>query len=188
MKDLSSEQESRETAMSGDSAYAVAEQMATVSSESYKYAMRRVVSPVAVITANADGERNGLTATAVCSATTEPPTILICIQRDAKAIGLIERSRTFAVNFLNDTQSDVARAFSTRQLAGEARLKTGSWKTMATGAPVLESAISVFDCELDRSIACGSHEILFGRVVAVTSGEDSALLYRDGFFRRVAPE
>ena len=98
------------------------------------------------------------------------------------------RAGSFAVNFLSDTQSEVARAFSTRGLAGETRLETGTWITNVTGAPILCDAVSSFDCVVEREIPCGTHEILLGRVVSVNSEEDNALLYRDGFFRRVAPE
>ncbi|MGR3568617.1 MAG: flavin reductase family protein [Pseudooceanicola nanhaiensis] len=160
----------------------------TISAEEYTLAMRRVVSPVAVITAAHGGERNGLTATAICSATTEPPTVLVCINREASALRLVDGAGSFAVNFLSETQSDIARAFSTRGLAGETRLRLGSWTTLVTGVPVLTGAVSTFDCVVAESIPVGTHQILLGRVVGVTSGEDSALLYRDGFFRRVAPE
>lgn len=159
-----------------------------VSEAQYKHAMRRVVSPVAVITARSGTGRNGLTATAICSATTEPPTVVVCVNRQARALRLIEDSRTFAVNFLSEQQSDLARAFSTHGLEGETRLGSGRWSTLTTGAPILEGSVSSFDCVLDTSMTHGTHEILFGRVVAVTSTENNALLYRDGFFRRVAPE
>ena len=160
----------------------------TVSEAEYKHAMRRVVSPVAVITASAGSARNGLTATAICSATTEPPTIVVCVNRQARALSLIEASRAFAVNFLSDQQSDLARAFSTHGLEGETRLGSGSWTTLQTGAPILDEAVSAFDCQLETSLTHGTHEILFGRVVGVTSTDFNALLYRDGFFRRIAPE
>ncbi|WP_169052720.1 flavin reductase family protein [Pseudooceanicola onchidii] len=159
-----------------------------VSEAEYKYAMRRVVSPVAVITARSGTARNGLTATAICSATTEPPTVVVCVNRQARALRLIEESGTFAVNFLSEQQSDLARTFSTHGLEGETRLGSASWTTLKTGVPILASSVSSFDCVLEKSLTHGTHEVLFGRVVAVTSTESNALLYRDGFFRRIAPE
>ena len=160
----------------------------TVSPVEYKHAMRRVVSSVAVVTTQSQTERDGLTATAICSATSMPPTILVCVNRKASALHLIQSSGIFAVNFLSDAHSSLARAFSTRGLSGETRMGAGTWTKFVTGAPVLPDALSSFDCVLEKSMACGAHEVLFGRVVAVACTEDSALLYRDGFFRRVAPE
>ena len=164
------------------------EDTAPVTVEAYTLAMRRVVSPVAVITAASGTDRNGMTATAICSATTDPPTLLACINTEARALRLIEQTGRFAVSFLSEEQSDIARAFSTRGLAGETRLKLGRWTTLVTGAPVLDGAVGAFDCEVTATYPCGAHLILLGRVVGVADSEDSALLYRDGFFRRVAPE
>nr|WP_254007778.1 flavin reductase family protein [Rhizobium sp. L1K21] len=159
-----------------------------VSEAEYKHAMRRVVSPVAVITARSPRGRNGLTATAICSVTTNPPTIVVCVNRRAKMLSLVGENGAFAVNFLSEQQSDLARAFSNHELKGEARLALGRWTGLKTGAPILEESVSSFDCVLEQSLIHGTHEVLFGRVVAVTSTEFNALLYRDGFFRRVAPE
>jgi flavin reductase (DIM6/NTAB) family NADH-FMN oxidoreductase RutF len=143
---------------------------------------------VGVVTACHKGICNGLTATAICAATTEPPTVIICVNRQARALTLIEASGAFAVNFLSDQQSNLARSFSTHGLAGEERLRLGKWTKLETGSPVLESSVSAIDCLLDRTLAYGTHKILFGRVVAVTNTERDALLYGDGFFRRVASE
>jgi len=178
-----------ETPHQGRTASAVAPAGAdSVSEAEYRLAMRRVISPVAVITSATGAERNGLTVTAICSATTEPPTLLVCVNNEARALRLIEESGRFAVNFLSDEQSELARVFSTRGLAGETRLQLGSWTTLATGAPVLNDCVSAFDCEMTSNIPCGTHRVILGRVVALSSSDDNALLYRDGFFRRIAPE
>ena len=50
--------------------------------EDYKTAMRHVVSPVAVVTWRHAGGRAGMTLTAICSATTDPPTLVVCIRAD----------------------------------------------------------------------------------------------------------
>lgn len=173
-------------ARSSRKASAIAE--SSVSPDDYKLAMRRVVSPVAVVTAASGTERNGLTATAICSATTDPATVIVCIDRAASALRLIEESGRFVVNFLSEDQSDIARAFSNNGLAGETRLQIGTWTKLVTGVPVLRDAVSVFDCTMENSITCGKHQVLLGRVVAVVSDDATALLYRDGFFRRLATE
>lgn len=159
-----------------------------VSEAEYRLAMRRVISPVAVVTSADGGERNGLTVTAICSASTEPPTLLVCVNDEARALSLIQSSGRFAVNFLSEEQSELARVFSTRGLAGETRFQLGSWTTLATGSPVLSDCVSAFDCEMTRIIPCGTHQVILGRVVALSSADDNTLLYRDGFFRRIVPE
>ncbi|MBD0413863.1 flavin reductase family protein [Oryzicola mucosus] len=156
-----------------------------VSVDLYKSAMRQVASPVAVITTFDGGEKAGLTATAVCSATTEPPTILVCVNRSASAEPMIAASGRLAVNFLTDDQHEVARLFSTSKLSSEKRFAVGDWTTLSTGAPVLKNTIASFDCTVESVVPCGTHNIYVSRVEAVSSDDGAPLLYRDGYFRRL---
>lgn len=153
----------------------------------FKVAMRQVASSVAVVTARSEGVRNGLTATAVCSVSASPPTMLICVNRDASADRLIGESGAFAINFLTEDQHTVARLFSTSKLAPEDRFAEGSWVSMATGAPMLEGALASFDCRVESRVVSGTHHVYFGVVAAVTSLAEGVLLYRDGSFRRLEP-
>src|SRR4051812_36380917 len=85
----------------------------SVSDNEFKTVMRQVVSSVAIVTARAGKVRNGLTATAVCSVSAEPPTMLICVNRRATAESIIAESGAFAINFLTQDQHQIARLFST---------------------------------------------------------------------------
>lgn len=157
-----------------------------VTEADFKAAMRQVTSPVGVVTAKAGKLRNGLTATAICSVTANPPTILICVNRDASAEKLIAESNAFAVNFLTDEQHQIARLFSTSKLEPEQRFAMGNWSSLATGAPVLDGCVASFDCRVDGFNEIGTHRVYFGRVVGVNSLDQGGLLYRDGLFRRLA--
>jgi flavin reductase len=158
-----------------------------VTSEGYRLAMRQVASPVAVIAAQRGGERNGLTATAVCSASADPPILVVCIHRSASAHDLIAESGAFSVNFLSEQQTGIARLFSTPKLDPQARFAEGVWTEAQSGAPLLEGALSAFDCETLMTQGFDSHTVFFGRVCALESPGGAALLYRDGYFRRLEP-
>lgn len=152
----------------------------------FKTVMRQVVSSVAIITARSGRVRNGLTATAVCSVSVEPPTMLVCVNRRATAEGLIAESGAFAINVLTEEQHQIARLFSTSKLGADERFAEGKWVSLATGAPVLDGAVASFDCRVEERILSGTHHIYIGRVVAAASLDQHALLYRDGVFRRLA--
>jgi flavin reductase len=149
-------------------------------------AMRQVVSSVAVVTSQWGDVRNGLTATAVTSVTLDPPTLLVCINRNASAERLVADSGILSVNFLHGKHDDLARAFSTPKLSSDKRFSLGIWTTLVTGAPVLADAAAGFDCRVEQRIEAGTHYIYLCRVLAVTSRDDQALLYRDGTFRQLA--
>lgn len=163
-------------------------QIDTIAPEEFRLAMRKVASPVAVITARTGTTRNGLTATAVCSATADPPTLLVCINRGATAEQLITESGAFAVNFLTEEQPNIARLFSTSKLDPEARFAEGHWGTGMTGAPMLANTVASFDCKVVQAVACGTHSIFIGQVAALHSGDGPILMYRDGYFRRLAAD
>src|SRR5688572_26726442 len=95
---------------------------AGMNSESYRALMRHQAGAVTVIASGVDGSRAGLTATAVCSLSDNPPTILVCVQRRSGAHDLIAKARCFSVNLLSREQEDVAERFAGRRgVRGEAR-------------------------------------------------------------------
>lgn len=158
-----------------------------VAPDTFKSVMRQVASPVAIITAAHGGQRAGLTATAVCSVSVDPPTVLVCVNRHANADALITASGAFAISFLSAEQSGLARLFSTPRLGSDARFAGAEWISCVTGTPVLESAVGALDCTVVQTLPSGTHHIFIGRVVAAVAFEGAPLLYRDGYFRRLAP-
>ena len=54
-----------------------------VNVEQFRLAMRSLAGAVNIVSTAHSGHRYGLTATAVCSATADPPTVLVCLNRVA---------------------------------------------------------------------------------------------------------
>ena len=52
-----------------------------VEAEQFKVGMRTLAGAVNIITSVHSGHRYGMTATAVCSASADPPTVLACINK-----------------------------------------------------------------------------------------------------------
>ena len=155
----------------------------------FKSGMRHLAAHVCLITTvDPDGHRNGLTATAVCSVSADPPTLLCCVHRQIPPFAAIRASGIFAVNVLGVNDLMLAERFA-GAIQGEARFETGVWNTLTTGSPVLDSALAVFDCRLTRLEEVATHGILFGEILAVRSepGNSAALLYAHGTFGVFAP-
>ncbi|MCB1511185.1 MAG: flavin reductase family protein [Hyphomicrobiaceae bacterium] len=152
----------------------------------YRSIMRHQAGAVALITTGALGNRTGLTATAVCSLTDDPPTLLVCVNKSASAHDLIVAQRSFGVNLLGLHQQDLAAAFSGRTgLKGEDRFHVPGfeWTTLKTGAPILTGALASLDCAVTEEQSFSTHTIFIG---AVRDGhfndEAKALLYFRGDF------
>lgn len=161
---------------------------ASVSVEEYKNAMRHVVSPVAVVSYRHGAERGGMTVTAICSASTEPPTLVVCLRNDKPVVGRIREAGAFAVNYLAEDQAEIARLFSSPPNEGQAAFDAGQWTEGSGGAPVLSGAVCNFECTVVGAIEQGCNTVFLGEVQALSMGPGASLLYRDGFFRRLNGE
>jgi len=152
----------------------------------YRTIMRHQAGAVALITTGDVGMRTGLTATAVCSLTDDPPTLLVCVNRTASAHALILEKRSFGVNLLGLHQQELAAAFSGRTgLQGEDRfhVKGHEWTTLKTNAPILLGALASLDCEVTEQQTFSTHTIFIGVVRDGCVNEDTApLLYFRGDF------
>lgn len=150
--------------------------------EEFRDAMRHLASGVSLITTRGrDGSRHGMLATSVSSVTADPPTILVCINRNATMHGDLIGSGSFCVNFLGQRHRDLSRRFSSSE-ARSSRFDSDRWTTLKTGAPVLEGALSVLDCHLQNTVEVGSHSVLFGEVRGISvapPADDGPLLYYD---------
>lgn len=152
--------------------------------ESFRLGMRHLAAAVSLVTTELpDGSRRGLTATAVCSVSMHPPTLLCCINRSNSSYAAILASRTFAVNVLSLEDRLLADTFA-RPVSPAEKFALGLWRRIATGAPVLESAVASFDCRVSQDVSIGTHGILFGEIhaVAVRSVAAKPLIYAQGAY------
>jgi len=156
----------------------------TLVQDDYKALMRHLAGAVTVVTAGKPGERRGLTATAICSLSVSPPTLLACVNRQAGAHDLIISDRVFSVNVLASDQESVAGRFSGQSnLRGEERFASGTWGTLLTGAPILAGALASLDCELIEYKSVATHTIFIGRVVSGCSRDGAEpLIYLRGAY------
>lgn len=152
----------------------------------FKAGMRALAGAVNIITGAHAGHRYGMTATAVCSATADPPTVLVCINKLATTHGAISKSKAFCVNVLRAEDWELSTVFSGGQ-SGEARFKSRDWTRLATGSPVLIDALVCFDCRVVKKLVHGSHTIFLGQVEQMLFGQKGKpLLYSEGQYAKLA--
>lgn len=157
-----------------------------VSQDAYAASMRAIVQPVGLVTA-AQGEKwGGLTAVTICSATMDPPTLVVCVKHQSSVAEMIAESGAYAVNFLSESQASIARQFSDHGAISTRQFSVGHWFSAVTGAPLLKDSISAFDCEVVNVVRSNSHTLFLGRVVSTTSHGGDALMYKGGYFRRLS--
>jgi flavin reductase len=165
------------------------ERVVPVSKELYREAMARLGAAVNVITTDGPAGRAGFTASAVCSVTDTPPTLLICANRSNDSYAALKRNGVVCVNTLTAAQQEMSPVFAgLTSHSMERRFDSGNWYVLATGAPVLQGAAVAFDCRIDNLVSVGTHDVFFCVVEAVQLGSvHEGLIYFGRGYHRIAP-
>jgi len=134
----------------------------------YLKRMRNVPGAVAIIGTALKGVRGGLAATAWSSLSADPPSMLVCVNQSASAHDMIVGSGVFTINQLASSHDETVAIFSNRRgLQGDNRFLADEWMTGSTGAPVLTSAVTAFECRVVKHVIHETHSIFIGQVEAI---------------------
>jgi flavin reductase (DIM6/NTAB) family NADH-FMN oxidoreductase RutF len=150
----------------------------------YRLAMRKFAASVTIITTGSGDQLHGMTATAVCSVSAEPPTILVVINRTARTHPLIGNAGFFTVNILAEDQRSLADRFSIKhpnQFEGISHNPSRNTKS-----PVLSGAAAYLECKLIRQVDVGTHTIFLGEVLHCNPSDANPLLYYEGRYSELA--
>jgi flavin reductase (DIM6/NTAB) family NADH-FMN oxidoreductase RutF len=149
--------------------------------EAFRLAMRELVSGVAIVAAGQGAARNGCTATSLCSLSLEPPSLIVCLTRDSATLKTIRHEGVFGISLLAEAHASLADRFAGRSgLRGAARFEGCDVATLSTGAPLLQGAVAMIDCEVEETIERHTHAIVIGRVVAAKATGGRPLLHWRG--------
>lgn len=141
----------------------------------FRNGMSRLGSAVNVVTTRYGGKRYGFTASAVCSVSDTPATLLVCINRASSCFHAFGNTRHFCVNTLMPGQEDISNVFGGKTPV-EDRFAFGEWRQGLTGVPVLANASVSFECEFANAADEATHRIIFGRVINIRENEEQATL------------
>lgn len=156
-----------------------AEPAPTITRDAFRHAMSRLGAAVNLITTDGAAGRHGLTASAVCSVTDSPPTLLVCINRGTGTHQIYRDNGVLCVNVLAPRHEPLSGLFAGRSDIAE-RFASGHWGTLTTGAPVLLDAGVSFDCRISQVQDVGTHGVFFCEIVDLRIADDAqGLVYFD---------
>lgn len=136
----------------------------------FREGMSRLGAAVNIITTDGPAGRHGMTATAVCSVTDSPPTLLVCINQSAKSHDMFVKNGVLCVNVLSGDHEDLSSRFA--RLGEEDRFASTPWDRGITGAPLLAEALTAFDCKIVDRLVRGTHSVFICEVVSTLNGSD----------------
>jgi len=144
--------------------------------DDFMTAMRKVASSVTLITAVDDaGNPHGMAATAVISATIDPPSMLVAVNQSASLASVLGKSEHFCINLLSSDQIGMVETFSKSAYRGE-RFASAKWQTGFKDLPVHADALTAIACRKEVFFEYGTHGIYIGRVVSVSNRQEGTPL------------
>lgn len=117
--------------------------------------------------------RPGVMATAVCSVSDQPPTLIVGMNRRGVSNEAVKANGIMRVFTLPHEPQDFGPV-----LAGmtartrEARYLCATWGTRDKGVPALPGSLASFDYATDRAIEIGRYGVFLCSVLSVTTNED----------------
>ena len=143
-----------------------------IETHEFRNAMSLLTGAVNVITTAGNTGRYGFTASAVCSVTDHPPTLLVCMNKSSNSHQYFMENKILSVNVLGAEQQHISQAFASK-LTAEERFNQGQWDTLVTGAPILHDALVSFDCHIDQIQEVGTHTIFICKIAAIQQGQNT---------------
>ena len=150
--------------------------------DNFRLAMRRYIYSVSILS-NKDesGNLNAITVSSVTSISMEPPSLLVCINKDSRIHDTLKEKSKFCINLLNKDQEKLSDICSDENKYSE-RFNDKNWDI--NQIPFLKNAQANIFCKVDKLTSYHTHTIVVGMVEdAAYSGSISTLTYVDGKYK-----
>ncbi len=131
--------------------------------ETFLEVMRNVAATVAIVTTmGKDGAPRGLTVSAFCSVSLDPPLVLVSLSETSGTLDAIRYSRAFTVNFLARGTEETARLFASSDVDRFAKLDVEPPSLVGAGPILTRHITGYLECGLTNEVEAGDHRILIG--------------------------
>lgn len=154
-----------------------------ISKDEFRHALGRFASGVTVVTTkDSSGRLHGITVSAFCSVSLEPPLILVCIENNTGSHYAFEQSNAFVVNILREDQQYISDRFASYLPDKFAEVE---YHLGIDDLPVLENVLANLECRLVNSHASGDHTIYVGEIERAMINDSQPLVYWHGNYRKL---
>ena len=119
---------------------------------------------VVVITTKSGQKLNGMSAAWVSRASEQPFLVMASVYKKNYSHDLIQSSRIFAVNYLQEGQQKLAIHFGKQSGREVEKFRKIPYFTERTGAPILKDCLAYLDCRVIDQMDSGDHTIFLGEV------------------------
>ncbi|MFC8432459.1 flavin reductase [Streptomyces sp. NPDC057253] len=151
----------------------------------FREAMAHLPAAVNILTTNGPNGRCGITLSAVCSVTDDPPTLLVCVNRSSAMHDVFQANGRVCVNVLGGEHQELAMHFAGATKVPMAERFTWDIWDHTPDVPVLKDALVTAVGTIKDTVARGSHSVLFVELeqIRTRSGGQSLVYFNRAFHR-----
>jgi flavin reductase (DIM6/NTAB) family NADH-FMN oxidoreductase RutF len=155
----------------------------SINQDEFRAALGRFASGVTIVTTkDKTGRLHGITVSAFCSVSLEPPLVLVCIDKDTGSHRALEETDAFVVNVLREDQQYLSDRFASFL---PDKFDAVEYHLGIDDLPVLENVPANLECRLRYSYAGGDHTIFVGEIERATISDGEPLIYWHGNYREI---
>jgi flavin reductase (DIM6/NTAB) family NADH-FMN oxidoreductase RutF len=156
----------------------------TIDSDSFRSVLGRFASGITVVTSrDTDGRDVGMTVSAFCSASLNPPLVQVCVDRVASMYGALMGTERFGVNILAAEQEALSRRFAS--VDSSHRFDGIGYTRGESGVVLLDDALAHLECTMYAQHEVGDHMMFVGAVDRVSARDARPLLYYRGGYAQL---
>jgi flavin reductase (DIM6/NTAB) family NADH-FMN oxidoreductase RutF len=154
-------------------------------SDTFRSVLGRFASGVTILTArDTTGADHGMTVSAFCSLSLEPPLVLFCVDHAASMHGLLvsDPPPVCGISILSSDQEAWSRRFADET---EQRFDGIAYSRGEHGVVLLDDALAHLECTILQRIEAGDHTVFIAQLEHATALYGHPLLYYRGGYAQV---
>jgi len=156
----------------------------TIDPDSFRSVLGRFASGITVVTTrDAEGRDVGMTVSAFCSVSLDPPLVQVCVDHAASLYAALVVSKGYGVNILAAEQEALSRRFATAE--STRRFDGIGYRRGESGVLLLDDALAHLECRIVAAHETGDHTMFVGEVESATARSARPLLYYRGGYAQL---
>ncbi|MFL5616760.1 MAG: flavin reductase family protein [Gemmatimonadaceae bacterium] len=156
----------------------------TIDPDAFRSVLGRFASGITVVTTRDAEQRDvGMTVSAFCSVSLDPPLVQVCVDHAASLYAALVVSARYGVSILAAEQEALSRRFATAE--STRRFDGIGYRRGESGVILLDDALAHLECRIVASHDVGDHTMFVGEVESATARSARPLLYYRGGYAQL---
>jgi flavin reductase (DIM6/NTAB) family NADH-FMN oxidoreductase RutF len=157
-----------------------------IDADTFRSVLGRFASGVTIVTArDDDGRDHGMTVSAFCSLSLEPPMVLLCVDRTATMYELMHHRPALGISILSSSQEAYSRRFADPTSDRAQRFEGMAYGRGSNGAVLLDGALAHLECRALSHHDAGDHTIVIAEIERAEALDGRPLLYFRGGYAQL---